>query len=275
MGGDGGDHVDRPNCTPFPVCATFFAGQLYGQGMCPGGGGGGGSILLQCAGNVTLVNNAISVRGGNGGDGRQLEAGFNNKFLVTTGSYPGYNIAQRLRLRGGNGGVGRWHYQTATALSLDSGFDPPETSNKSSTFTGINISAADFSGAESKWLTVPAGGIFTEVSSYTLTTVSSDGMGGQISTDYLQDDIKNNEVLENTYASGGTLPVRIFFQGTRADAFNQPDPTQVTKWTEKVTELSSSSPRFVRFIVIFSRQASVANPAFIGVDKISLKVSGC
>ena len=127
IGGDGGDHIDRPGCTAFPQCTLTFGAQLYGEGMCPGGGGGGGSVLLQCAGNVTLVNNAVSVRGGNGGDGRLMEAGFNTKFLLNAGTYPGYNTTQRLRLRGGDGGVGRWHYQTATGLTLDAGFDPPRS----------------------------------------------------------------------------------------------------------------------------------------------------
>lgn len=270
-GGNGGDHIDRPNCTPFPQCGIIAAGSLYGEGMCPGGAGGGGAILLQSANGFTLANNAVTVRGGIGGDGRQIELAFNTKFILNAGAYPGYNSTQRLRLRGGDGGNGRWHYQSGIVQNVDAGFDPPQAANQQSPYTGINIPEADFSGAQSKWTIIPATGAFIDVTSYTLVVKNQDGS----TTTLLQDDLANNEVLSASYASGGTLPVRVFFQGTRADAFNQPDPNQRTKWTEKVTELSASSPKFVRFIVVFSRQAQVANPTFVGIDSLSLKVSGC
>jgi hypothetical protein len=238
--------------------------------MCTGGAGGGGSVMLQSAGTFTMANGSVNVRGGNGGDGRLLEIAFNNKFLLTAGTYPGYSPAVRLRLRGGDGGVGRWHYQGTSGQNIDTAFEPTQASNTSSVFSGVNIPAADFSGAQSKWMVVPASGAFIDVSGYTLTVQTSSGPQA-----FEQNDIDKNEVLDNTFANGGTLPVQIFFQGTRADAFNSPDPSQRTRWTQKVTELSSSSPKFIRFIIIYSRQASIANPGFIGVDALALKVSGC
>lgn len=268
-GGDGGDHLDHPTCTATPACGTtldnFTAGKLWGQSMAPAGAGGGGSVLLQVSNTLSLANASVSVRGGVGGDGRVLPVAFVAKFV-----FPAIATNVPIRLRGGDGGNGRWHYQTIGAVNADAGFDPPQASNKTSPFNGINIASADFSGAQSKWLSFPpTAGSFVQLTGYDL-TISTTG-GTQVLT---QNDITQNAVLTASFASGGTLPVRILFQGTRPDAFGQPDPLARTPWTDQVSTLSVASPKFVRFAVVFSRQAAAANPSFLGIDKIDIKGSG-
>ncbi|MFN0207520.1 MAG: hypothetical protein ACKVS6_14535 [Planctomycetota bacterium] len=265
-GGDGGDHLNHPACTSTPACgavADFVtAGKLWGQSMSPGAGGGGGSVIVQATGILTIAAASVSVSGGIGGDGNPYPTAFNTKFV-----FPGIATNVALRLRGGDGGVGRWHYQTLNAQNADAGFDPPQAINKSSVFTGINISSADFSGAESDWLGFPpTTGSFVQLTGFDLTIKNTGGT--QVLT---QLDNITNDVLTNSFAAGGTLPVRVLFQGARADAFNNPDLTSRTPWTDKVSTLSAASPKFVRFVVVFSRAAAVANPNFIGVDKVEIK----
>jgi hypothetical protein len=268
-GGDGGDHLDHPTCTATPACGaafdSFTAGKLWGQSMSPGGGGGGGACLIQTPGTLSLAPASVTVRGGVGGDGKVYPTAFNTKFV-----FPGISTSTPLRLRGGDGGNGRWHYQTVDAQNADAGFVPPQASNKSSTFTGVNISSADFSGAQSKWLSFPpTSGSFVQLTGYTLTVKNTGGTQILVQTDGI-----NNAVLQASFASGGTLPVRVLFQGARADAFGQPDLSTRTPWTDLVSTLSTASPKFIRFVVVFSRAAQVANPTFVGIDKIDIQGFG-
>lgn len=276
-GGDGGDHLDHPTCTARPGCSAtldqFTAGKLWGQTMSPGGGGGGGSVLIQANGTASIAAASVSVRGGFGGDGRFINdltvvPAPNN--ILTKFQFAGIATNIAFHLRGGEGGNGRWHYQLTNLVNLDSGFDPPQASNTSSTFNGINIAAADFSGAQSKWILFPpTSGSFVQLTGYDL-TISTTG-GSQV---LVQDDVLSNQVLAASFAAGGTLPVRILFQGTRPNILGQPDLAARTPWTDQVSTLSVASPRFVRFVVVFSRAAQAANPSFLGVDKIDIKGTG-
>ncbi|MBI3819124.1 MAG: hypothetical protein HY286_10570 [Planctomycetes bacterium] len=274
-GGDGGDHMDHPNCTALPACQlsldNFTAGKLWGQSMAPCGAGGGGAVLIQSNGAISLAPASVSVNGGIGGDGRLPSAAnattaakaFLSKFI-----FPGIATNIPFRLRGGDGGNGRWHYQSSANTNLDAAFTPAvQTSSHSSPYTGINIAAADFSGAESGWFAIPPGsGSFIKLIGYDLFIQTTGGPAT-----LRQDDVSLNQVLTQSFAAGGTLPVRVLFQGTQADTFGQPDPAARTPWTDQVTTLTEANPKFVRFVVVFSRATSVANPAFIGIDKIAIR----
>ncbi|MBI3819121.1 MAG: Ig-like domain-containing protein [Planctomycetes bacterium] len=277
-GGDGGDHQDHPTCSALPGCGSgldnFTAGKLWGQTMSPGGAGGGGTVLIQSNGAISLPASSVNVSGGVGGDGRLPTAAnastsaiaFLSKFV-----FPGIATNVPFRLRGGDGGNGRWHYQSTANTNLDTAFTPSvQASSHSSAYTGINIAAADFSSAESGWLAFPpTSGSFVQLTGYELTIQTT---GGPVVL--VQDDVNTNQVLTQSFAAGGTLPIRILFQGTRPNALGQPDPAARTSWTDKVSTLSIASPKFVRFAVVFSRATAIANPTVIGVDKIDVKGTG-
>ncbi len=270
-GGDGGDHQDHPTNTDSPKCIVTDS-NWFGQGMGPGGGGGAGAGLLQVAGTTSLANGSVTALGGIGGDGRPLGPNAAVAPLSLGGG------GQSVRLRGGNGGDGGIYIQSSNPGAVNANAVSPLSSLiGSDTFTGVNSNgltgnpntATDFSGVQSKFYTVPLTGSFITIDKYDLTIVTTTG-----SQTLVQDDAVNNQVLNNTFAVGGSLPFQVLFQGSRADAFGQEDESTRTPWSDRITSLSTSSPRFIRFAVIIHRPAALSpGQTFVSIDSLVITVS--
>jgi len=277
-GGDGGDHHTHPTNTQTPLCLTISS-NFFGHSMAPGGGGGGGSVVLQTPGDLSLVNGGVSVRGGLGGDGRPLNASAAAAplSLGTTGVG-----GQAVRVRGGNGGGGRAFVQVGSGSGAvnPNGITPIANVITGTTFLGLNSdgqssnpnSATDFSGAQTVFYKIDLSTSFNTLLRYRVTIKTTTG-----NVVLVQDDATNNDVLNGTtgtFALGGPLPFQIFFQGSRANAQGQEDPNSRTVWSQKLTDLSISSPKFVRAVILFSRPAQVANPSFLSIEKLEIDAFG-
>ncbi|MGH7149045.1 MAG: hypothetical protein ACREIU_00025, partial [Planctomycetota bacterium] len=58
----------------------------------------------------------------------------------------------------------------------------------------------------------------------------------------------------------GVHPIQVLFQGAPGNSADQPVPAFATQWVSTLDGLNQTSPRFVRFAVLFDQTLATSGP---------------